>query len=226
VEIKNARFEYSEKTEMSDRPLTIYYTGLSGSITNISNIPYLWWENSMKVTLKGRLMKKAPLDIQLVFPLAAKSDTFYFNGAVYGPVSFSMFNPVIYPAAGMKFDGGILEKLTFRGSANPSYSSGTMMMVYHDMSLQAMKKNDEKVTDRFLSWGVNSFVRKNNPRKGEGKKVKEASMFFERDVEKGFGNFFWKTLFSGMKATMLPSVNTTNQKNKQTITQAKSGTRK
>jgi len=217
VEIKNIRFEYSEKTDLRNQPLIIYFTGLSGYMTNISNIPYLWRENSMKVTLKGRLMKKASLDMQLVFPLAAKSDTFYFSGAVYGPVSFSVFNPAIYPAAGLKFDGGILDKLTFRGSANPSYSSGTMMMLYHDMSLQAMKKKDEQATNRFLSWGVNSFVRKNNPRKGEGKEAKAASMFFERDVEKGFGNFFWKTLFSGMKATMLPSVNTTNQ-NKQSIT--------
>ena len=223
VEIKNTRFDYGEMTELRSQPLSIYFTHLSGIITHISNFPYLWKRNSMEVALKGRLMKKSPFDLRFVFPLAVKSDTFYFSGTVYGPVSFSVFNPAIYPAAGLKFNGGVLEKLTFKGSANPMYSSGNMLMLYHDMDFQAMKKKDEKATNKFLSWGVNSFVRKNNPRKGEGKQAKTVSMFFLRDVEKGFGNFFWKTLFSGMKATMLPSVNAINRKNMQSVSQTKSG---
>ncbi len=217
VLIKNTRFDYGEMTNLRSQPLVIYFTHLSGTIIHISNFPYLWKKNSMKATFKGRLMKKTPMNVQFVFPLAVKSDTFYFSGAVYGPVPFSVFNPAIYPAAGLKFNGGILDKLTFSGSANPIYSSGTMLMLYHNLDLQAMKKKEVQTTNKFLSWGVNSVVRKNNPHKGEGKKAKAASMFFRRDIEKGFGNFFWKTLFSGMKATMLPSVNTINRKNIQSV---------
>ncbi len=99
------------------------------------------------------------------------------------------------------------------------YSSGTMTMLYHDLDMQAMKKKDGEATNKFLSWSVNSLLRKNNPRKGKDKQAKAASMFFQRDIEKGFGNFFWKTLFSGMKATMLPSVNTINRKNMQSVSQ-------
>lgn len=164
-------------------------------------------------------MKKASLEVQFVFPLAAKSDTFSFSGTVYGPVPFTIFNPAIYPAAGLKFNGGVLDKLSFSGSANPMYSSGTMTMLYHNLDIQAMKKKDSTAANKFLSWSVNSLLRKNNPRKGEEKQAKAASMFFRRDIEKGFGNFFWKTLFSGMKATMLPSVNTINRKNMQSVSQ-------
>ncbi len=222
VQIKNTRFDYGEMMDSGSQPLNIYFTNLSGTITHISNFPYLWRKNSMKVTLKGRLMQKAPLDIRFVFPLSAKSDTFYFRGAVYGPVLLSVFNPAIYPAAGLKFDKGDLDKLSFSGSANPIYSSGAMKMLYHSMDLKAMKKKETQTTNKFLSWGVNSLVRKNNPRKGEGKEAKAVTMFFLRDVEKGFGNFFWKTLFSGMKATMLPSVNTINRKNRQSVSQTNS----
>ncbi len=171
----------------------------------------------MKATFKGRVMNKASLGVQFIFPLAVKSDTFYFSGDVYGPVPFSVFNPAIYPAAGLKFNDGILDTLTFSGSANPIYSSGTMLMLYHNLGLQAMKKKEVQTANKFLSWGVNSLIRKNNPRIGEGKEAKAVSMFFLRNVEKGFGNFFWKTLFSGMKATILPSVNTINRKNMQSV---------
>ncbi len=217
VLIKNTRFDYGEMTDLRSQPLAIYFTHLSGTITHISNFPYLWRKNSMKATFKGRVMNKATMGIQFVFPLAVKSDTFYFSGAVHGPVPFSVFNPAIYPAAGLKFNDGILDTLTFSGSANPIYSSGTMLMLYHNLGLQAMKKKEVQTANKFLSWGVNSLIRKNNPRIGEGKKPKAVSMFFLRNVEKGFGNFFWKTLFSGMKGTMLPSVNTINRKNMQSV---------
>lgn len=219
VQINKVRFDYGELTDLRSQPLAIYFTGLSGIITHISNFPSLWRKNNMKMILKGWLMKKASLKVQFVFPLAAKSDTFYFSGAVDGPVPFSVFNPAIYPAAGLKFCGGVLEKLTFRGSANPKYSSGTMTMLYHDLDVQAMRKKDAQAANKFLSWSVNALVRKNNPRKGEGEEAKAASIFFQRDVERGFGNFFWKTLFSGLKATMLPSVNTINRKNLQSVSQ-------
>lgn len=220
VQIKNTRFDYGEMTDLRSQPLSVYFTHLSGNITHILNFPYLWKKNSMKAVFKGRLMNKAPMDIQFVFPLAVKSDTFYFSGAVFGPIPLSVFNPAIYPAAGLKFNGGMLDTLTFSGSANPIYSSGIMLMLYHNLDLQAMKKKEGQTANKFLSWGVNSLIRKNNPRKGEGKKAKTVSMFFLRDVEKGFGNFYWKTLFSGMKATMLPSVNTINRKNMQSVSDA------
>ncbi len=220
VQIENVRFDYGEKTDLRTTSLKIFFTGLSGYITHINNFPYLWRKNPMLVSIKGSIINKASLKLKLTFPLAAKSDTFYFGGAVYGPVLLSAFNPAIYPAAGLKFDKGVLDTLTFEGGANPKYSSGTMKMLYHDMNIHAMKKKDGQITNKFLSWGANSLLRKNNPRKGDGKIPKVASMFFQRNMEKGFGNFFWKTIFSGMKATMLPSINTINRKNLQSVSQS------
>jgi hypothetical protein len=224
VVLHHIRFAYSEKTAKRQAPLHIFFTGLSGQMTHISNLPYLWRQSPMQVTLQGKFMDRAPLKIRFVFPLAAQSDTFYFNGSINGPVPFTIFDPAIYPAAGLKFTGGILNKITFKGGANPRYASGTMQMLYKNMNFQALKK-DEQTVNKFVSWGINSFVRKNNLQKGKGKSAKQAVMFFQRDVEKGFGNFFWKTLYSGMKATMLPSINTINRKNLQSVI-GKSDTKK
>ncbi len=221
VQINNTRFEYDEKTDLRTLPVKVWFTGLSGYITNVTNYPYLWQKNKLEVKLKAWLMQQAPLEVRFVFPLAAKNDTFYYRGVVYGPIPFSVFNPAIYPATGLKFIGGVLDKINFRGSANPVYASGTMTMLYRNLDLQAVKKKDHHAANKLLSWGINSFLRKNNPRKGPGKKAKTVSMFVQRNVEKGFGNFFWKTLFSGLKATMLPSVNTVNRKNMQSVAQMK-----
>lgn len=132
----------------------------------------------------------------------------------------SIFNPAIFPVAGLEFNSGVLDSLILKGSANTTYSSGTMKMLYHNLDLFVMKRG-KHTKNTFLSWSINSFIRKNNPGKGVGKKPRVAIMFFERDMEKGFGNFFWKTIFSGLKATLIPGINTVNRENFQSISQTK-----
>ena len=219
VQIKNTRFEYGEKLKGKSRALNIFFTGLSGYITHITNISYLWRKSSMRATIKGRIMHKAPLKITFLFPFAAKSDTFSFRGAVFGPVPLSVFNPAIYPAAGLKFEGGVLDKLTFKGTADTTHSAGVMEMLYHGIDIQALKKKGQQ-KNRFLSWGVNSLVRKNNPRIGKDKSAKKVCLFFRRDMEKGLGNFFWETIFSGIKATLLPGFNKMNCENNRSLSPA------
>jgi len=219
VQVKNARLEYSEKTKTDNKPLDIYFTGLSGCLTHVTNIPYLWQKNDMKATVKGLFMHKAPTEVTFLFPLAAKSDTFSFRGTVDGPVPLSVFNPAIYPATGLKFKRGILEKITFQGGADTVYSAGNMEMLYQNIEIMASKKN-ERQKNELLSKGVNSLVRKNNPRKGKNKPAKKVCLFFRRNMEKGLGNFFWKTIFSGIKGTLLPGFNNINCRNKQLFSPA------
>ncbi len=221
IQILNSRFQYSESSPVISTPLIVYFSDLSGTITHVTNVPSLWQKSNMKINLTGRMMNKAPFYLRFSFPLASVKDTFYFSGAVRGPVAFRVFNPAIYPASGLKFKSGILDKMTFKGSGSPRYGTGTMTMLYHDMELVATKKKDRKASNKFMSWGVNTMVRKNNPRKGDQKGAKTASMFFQRDIEKGFGNFLWKTLYSGMKATMLPSINTINRKSAESLSYPK-----
>jgi hypothetical protein len=217
VLIRNVHFAYAEQIPGRSHLLQVSFSYLSGYLVHLSDMASLWKKYPMQVDLEGRFMKRAPFHIRFVFPLWVKSDTFSFQGSIKGPVPFKIFNPAVFPASGLKFTGGTLTRMTFRGNANPRYATGTMTMLYHDMSFEAMKKKNSNSANKFISWGVNSFVRRNNPRKGKDKEVKSVSMFFQRDMEKGFGNLLWKTLFSGMKATMIPSVNTINRRNIQAV---------
>ncbi len=220
VFINNTEFVYEELTNRNNEPLYISFNGLSGEVSNVCNVKEELDKNSrMKLTLKGKIMNKAPFDLKFIFPMKARNDTFVFTGHVYGKVPMKIFNRAVYPASGVTFDNGYLDKLTFSGGANPAYSKGKMTMLYHDLAL-TIENKDKDGQNKFLSWGANVAVRKNNPI--QGKPVKEAVMFYERDVEKGFGNYIWKTVFSGLKATMILSVNSINKKKYKAITTPKS----
>jgi hypothetical protein len=219
VLIENAKFAYEELTDRNVKPLYISFNDLEGVISNVCNIKdKLKTNNKMRLSLRGKMMKAAPFELQFVFPMKARNDTFVFWGAVYGKVPLKIFNKAVHPASGITFDDGYLDKLTFKGGANPVYSKGEMTMLYHDLALTVDKKEKEG-QNKFLSWGATAAVRKNNPI--EGKPPKTAVMFYERDIEKGFGNFLWKTIFSGLKATMIISVNSMNKKKYKALTTPK-----
>ena len=209
VQIVDGTFVYEEKTDRNSQTLYLDFQKLSGILSNVTNTKEALAENSiMKASFKGRLMGKAPFDIDFRFPMKAKNDTFVFSGTVYGKVPFEIFNKAVFPAAGVRFDGGTLNKLSFKGGANPKYSKGSMTLLYDNLSLHVVK-SDEVSKNKFLSWSASAMVRKNNP--SDGDPPKTAYMVFDRDMEKGFGNFLWKTILSGLKGSMIVSMNSINK---------------
>jgi hypothetical protein len=77
-----------------------------------------------------------------------------------------------------------------------------MTMVYSGLTAEALKKN-EKDKGKFMSFLANTVVFSSNPNKRE--KLRVAQMGFERVNYKGFGNFVWKTLQTGIVNTVLPT---------------------
>jgi len=205
VSIDKGTFIYEEKTDLNSKTLYLSINNLSANITNISNIKTVVNNsNNMKIKLNGRLMGKAPLTFKMLFPLKARNDTFVFSGAVYGKVPFKTFNKAIYPVTGINIKDGTLNKMTFSGGGNPAYSQGTLLLLYNNLSLNVVKK-DEKRNNKFLSWGATTLIRKNNPI--GNKPPKDVFMYFERDREGGIGTFLWKTILSGLKATFVGGKN-------------------
>jgi hypothetical protein len=55
---------------------------------------------------------------------------------------------------------------------------------------------------------VNLLIAKNNP--DDGGKMRQGIIYFERDTTKGFVNFIWKSVLSGIKSSV--GVNSKTQK--------------
>ena len=68
--------------------------------------------------------------------------------------------------------------------------------------------------NKLLSWAANTVIHVSNP--GKNNKVRIASMEFERVEYKGFGNYVWKTLLSGIMNTILPTGKTVKDSSKHT----------
>ncbi len=151
-------------------------------------------------------MKKIPISIHITFPLNRSLHGFTFWGSM-GSGSFLLFNK-LSKRAGLIFKGGRINGLQFHGIGNSTYASGKLLLKYQNLKVNILKSNSYEKKE-FLSWAANSIIRTENPVNGY---EREATIYYQRRSYEGFPSFFWKTIFSGIKATLIPGVEKANNK--------------
>ncbi len=201
--IKNSVLVYSERHTIMKELMTVTLGSFNVKVKNITSVTDSIINGVvMSISLRANLQNAIPMGVDMIFPMKSVSDTFMFSGYL-GSGNMKKFNSVVLPAVGIKFESGTLDKLTFKATANPTYSIGSMKMQYHDL-MGDVQKQGVVESNKFLSWLANSVIISNNPVKG--KDVRNVPMYFNRVVYKGLGNFVWKTLQSGIMATIVPTV--------------------
>ena len=207
--IKNSSLTYSELHVRMDTPMVVNLGNFNVVVSNITSIPDSVAKNPiMAIKLKANLQNVVPMGVNIYMPMNSVVDTFSFNGWL-GKGKMKLFNKILLPAVGIKFDAGYLDGVKFTANANSTYSMGEITMLYHDLD-GVVVRNDNEKTNKFLSWVANSAMIKNNPI--ENREIRTEPMFFDRVMYKGAGNFLWKTLQSGITATLIPTMDNKVQK--------------
>lgn len=207
VNLRNSRLTYHEKMEGVDEHMRVTLDNLNAQINNVTSIKDSTANGKpMTIDVSSKLMSVAELKAIIIMPLNSKADTFSFSGSL-GQAKLESFNSALQPAMGMQITSGNLEKMTFAAQANNNYSTGEMVMIYDDLTATLLKNNDEEDQKKFLSWIANTVVQKSNP--GKKGQLRVAKMGFEKVEYKGFGNFLWKTLQTGIVNSILPTGKTT-----------------
>lgn len=199
ISIINSQLIYEERLKNKEILMRVTMEDIDAKITNVTNLPS-YFKQPMKINMASKFMGKANLDVQMTLPVDPNNNTFYFSGYL-GKSKLRYYDSAIVPALGLKVLKGEIESLSFQASADNNTSSGSMRMLYYDLETKVFKSESTEKNE-FLSWSVNNLVHKSNP--GLNGKVREASMRFERVKYKGFGNFLWKTLQSGIINTIAP----------------------
>ncbi len=207
--IINSALTYSELHDKMKTPMEVNLGNFNVVVSNITNITdSIAKKPVMAIKLSANLQNTIPMGVNVYMPMNSAVDTFAFDGWLSGG-NMKLFNKILLPAIGIKFDAGYLDGVKFTANANTTYSIGEMTMLYHDLE-GVVVQNDYKKTNKFLSWVANSAMIRNNP--VENKQVRTEPMFFDRVMYKGAGNFLWKTLQSGITATLIPTMDNKVQK--------------
>ena len=203
INISNSELIYAERHDLMKELMKVTLGDFNVKIRNVTSVADSIINGAvMSINLRANLQDVIPMGVDMIFPMKSIQDTFMFSGYL-DKGDMKIFNSVVLPVMGVKFDSGDLDKITFSANANPTYSIGTMTMLYHDLQGN-VQKQDMVESNRFLTWVANAVIIRNNPVKD--KDPRTVPLYFERVVYKGMGNYLWKTIQSGITATIIPTM--------------------
>ena len=191
----------------------VFFDDLNLLVLNVNNDPaYFKKANTLRVFATGSVMGESLAKLKISFPASKSPDTIFFSGSLKN-MNLNSFNTMLERNKQVRINKGYLDELSFDAMGNNDFATGKMSFLYHDLNITVLKQEAEIAEERkFLSFLMNTFLRSNNP---AGKKSPLiAEMGFERDKEKSFINYMWKTVLSGIAETITPGKSKLERKKK------------
>jgi len=149
-------------------------------------------------------MKQADLNFTLVMPYFAPDNQFWFS-AQTGVIDFPQFNMLTESTLGISISSGKGKVDIPVITGNDLYAKGNMYFLYRKLKLRLYSRKKAKTKRGFFSPFVNFMlndlmIRSNNPRFLT--QPRKGIVYFERDPQKSFINYIWKSTMSGMLSTL------------------------
>lgn len=204
LELVNSRFQYNEIKKDRNEKGEIYFTAFNATIENITNDSASLANNhTMNAIVKTKLMDQSVMTVNIDYDLSSADGHHRISGNL-ADFDLTELNQIFMPLALIRFETGYLNKIDFNYYLNSTVSEGSMDFYYED--LKAIVYNDgedyktELIGKVFSGLANGLIIRKSNPLRGNFIKGEVA---FEREKDKSFLTFWWKSLFSGMKSTVM-----------------------
>lgn len=203
ISIVDSYVLFGEYVANSVEPGTVHFDDISMTINQFSNMPSLMNNPPVvKVAFQSKLMGNSLLKSNLDFPI--HKNEFSFSGKTE-QINFNDFNSMTQNLFGVsikKGKGYFDIKGVFAGD---SISTGSLIFHYKDLRVGLYDREKAQLNKGmaapFFSFLVNDLlVKSNNPRLFG--RTRTGLVYFERNKEKSFLNYIWKSLLSGMLSTM------------------------
>ncbi len=208
VMLVNGRIEYEEQT--GNTPGSLFFDRMNVEMLNMTTDSGRW-HTPMIITGTTYLMNKARVEATFHIPMNVANDTFSVIAYV-GDMELSDINPMLSNLMPVKIRSGTISRMEIRQiRANNDVSMGSMVMHYNNINIELQNTSPgtwKKWETALKTFIINWVLPDSNPTE-EGKS-RHGYIYFERDKNKGFFNYVWKSTLSGVKSSF--GFNTKEQK--------------
>jgi hypothetical protein len=194
---KNGFLSYTEKFYEKDRAGTISFEQIDLTITDLQNSNV---DEPIMAKAAAKFMDSADLDAEFEF-YPAESGLHRVKASL-GAMDFNVLNETLENLALVKVESGSLTSLEFSFEADDDVSSGDMKFIYENLELRFLDDDtmDERFRNRILSFLANTLaIRSSN----DGEEPRPGKMDYERDKDRSMFNFWWRSIESGIKDTVI-----------------------
>lgn len=146
------------------------------------------------------IMDSCQMKVMMNYEMNHPDNLFTAEGHLQ-PFNMSILNPVLEPLAMVSIRSGQVDKFDFKFIADRTKASGLLYFGYDDLRISVLELKDGNTKEaRLASFLANSLMLKSkNPR---GKELTPDEIFFQRDQKRSILNYWWKSIFSGVRNTL------------------------
>jgi hypothetical protein len=201
LKLIDSNIKYSEQPVQGDKEGQIRFSNLQICLkpfTNMkvseSKIPDFKLEGTATVMDSCRL--KVSMNYQMNHP-----DNLFTASGNLSPFNMQILNPILEPLAKISIRNGQVNQFRFDLAADKTQATGQLLFGYNDLRISVLALKDGNTKEaKFASFIANSLLlRSKNPR---GKELFPDEISFQRDQKRSILNYWWKSIFSGVRNTL------------------------
>lgn len=205
--VSDADVVYEEQKKGVDTSGVIKFTDISAKVRNITNIHPLLLKNSeMPVVADGKIMGEGNFETELVFYMLSDRNKVKVTGSL-DTMDITSLNRIARYNSRVALESGIIYRAEWDFIADVEQSQGTMLMRYDNLDLQ-LSSGDSPDTTGVLkdiaSFLGNKLLIESDRAEDKEDKPEKVDFKQERNKEKNFLNYYWKSLLAGLKELILP----------------------
>lgn len=192
IRLDSSNIVYQEKVKVDRSAIKIDFTGLSATITDLSNFQpeNETWPRTV-IEAQAAFMSSAPVNITWSFSTEDPGGEFEISGNM-GSLSEEALNTFLVPAMGIKSTGGI-EAMEFDYSGDNDAATGQMQLKYQNFHINILEEDEQGEIKEFFSTIANFFI----DDEGTSGNVKAEDLRVTRNKQKSFWNYLWLMIKEG-----------------------------
>lgn len=203
VNVRYTDIIYEEWEKKARETGKVVFNSVEARITDLITFDHQP-ENPARLTATCLLFDKGKLYADISFPLTYNGKTLVKGKLDSMPLS--TFNQMLRPAAFVEVRSGQLKSLDFEFSHDRMISTGEMEFAYEGLEIailgdQPNPKGFRKFLNNLISTVVSTFVLKPDNMPGFDE-FRNGDIYFERNMNKSIFNYWWKSIFSGLKSSV------------------------
>lgn len=215
--VRKSYVEYEEFPAEAHEAGKVFFDNLRAVIHNVTN-DFARNEGKTMMAAEADFMGQGALELKTIFPWK-NDDQCLMEGSLKN-FPFKTLNSMVEPAANMQFESGKLNRLDFNFSYDQQRSRGKLSLNYEDLKLVSFKSDeqlakdaekakgkkrrkkngDDDKRDNLKTFIINAFIIRKNLDESVPEEKRTGDIAWERDQVRSIFNYWWKSLFTGIKS--------------------------
>jgi len=199
--LANSQISYTEKTALGDLEGKIRFTNIYTRLMPFTNMKASTGAiPDFNLDGTATIQDSCQLKVSMNYLMNHPENLFKAKGSL-SQFNMRILNPVLEPLALVSIRSGRVNRFDFNFSADRTNSTGQLFFGYDDLKISVLEMKDGNTKEtRFASFLANSLMlRAKNPR---GKELLPDEIAFHRDQKRSVLNYWWKSIFSGIRNTL------------------------